>query len=134
MVGDSTQLIFKQKFSKILLDAPCSGLGVLRRRTDLRWKKTEENITELLEIQYQLLKKAAIALKSGGELVYSTCSIDLEENDGIIRRFMNEYSNFSVIRAEERIPGPWVDENGYIRTFPHLHGMDGSFAVLLKKY
>ena len=81
-----------------------------------------------------MLQKAAISLKNGGELVYSTCSIDLEENDKVIKKFLKNYANFKLIRADERIPGPWVDEKGYIRTFPHLHNMDGSFAALFRKY
>ncbi|MCK5077932.1 MAG: 16S rRNA (cytosine(967)-C(5))-methyltransferase RsmB [Calditrichia bacterium] len=134
LVGDSIEQHFNQKFDKILLDAPCSGLGVLRRRSDLRWKKTPQDIDDLTKIQYSLLQKAAISLKNGGELVYSTCSIDLEENDKVIKKFLKNYANFKLIRADERIPGPWVDEKGYIRTFPHLHNMDGSFAALFRKY
>ncbi len=133
LVGDALSLNFNKKFDKILLDAPCSGFGVLRRRSDLRWKKNENDIADLANIQYSLLKKAAVSLKSGGEMVYSTCSIDIEENDKIIEKFLNEYSNFHLIAAGERINGPWIDPKGYIRTFPNIHNMDGSFAVLLKK-
>lgn len=134
LVGDSTRLEFNMLFDKILLDAPCSGFGVLRRRTDLRWKKTEKEIEELYSLQLKLLEKAANSLREGGELVYSTCTIELKENDAVIEEFLQKHQEFVLIPAQKRISGPWVDEKGYIRTFPHRHQMDGSFAALLKKY
>ncbi|GAB4170560.1 MAG: 16S rRNA (cytosine(967)-C(5))-methyltransferase RsmB [Calditrichia bacterium] len=133
IVGDSISLEFKEQFDKILLDAPCSGFGVLRKRTDLRWKKTEKDIADLNNLQYRLLEKAARALKSGGELVYSTCTIELAENDLVIDQFLNHHQEFSVLPAGNRLDKKWVDEKGFVRTFPHRHQIDGSFAVLLKK-
>lgn len=133
VVGDALTLEFRNLCDKILLDAPCSGFGVLRKRSDLRWKKTEQEIHELTVLQRRLLEKAAYWLKPGGELVYSTCTIEPEENEQVIHQFLSDHPEFSLIHAGERIPGPWVNQEGFIRTFPHRHEMDGSFAALMKK-
>jgi len=118
---------------KVLLDTPCSGLGVLSKRSDLRWKRVPDQINELVRLQSGLLNKAAQLLKKNGILIYSTCTIEPEENEQIIQKFLQENSNFEI-----EPPGHYVDksvvyENKYIYTYPHKHNMDGSFAVRLIK-
>ena len=85
-----------EKFDKILLDVPCLGLGVLKRKPDIKWQKKPEDIKEISEIQYSILNNCSKYLKSGGELVYSTCSILKEENQNIITRFLKENLNFET--------------------------------------
>lgn len=81
---------YKEKFDKILLDVPCMGLGVLKRKPDIKWKKTKEELEDIVKVQKQILEVCSKYLKSGGELVYSTCSILKEENENIVKEFIKE--------------------------------------------
>jgi len=118
-------------FDRILIDAPCSGLGTLTKKPDLKWKKDLGDIRKIVNIQYDLLKKGASMLKVGGALVYSTCTIEPEENFDIIKKFLSENSNFKLVDASEIFSKELVDENGCVQTYPHIHGVDGSFAAKL---
>jgi len=118
-------------FDRVLIDAPCSGLGTLTKKPDLKWKKDLGDIRKIVNIQYDLLKKGASMLKVGGALVYSTCTIEPEENIEIIKRFISENTNFKLVDASEMFSKELVDENGCIQTYPHIHGVDGSFAAKL---
>jgi len=118
-------------FGRVLIDAPCSGLGTLTKKPDLKWKKDLGDIRKIVNIQYDLLKKGASMLKVGGALVYSTCTIEPEENIEIIKRFISENTNFKLVDASEMFSKELVDENGCIQTYPHIHGVDGSFAAKL---
>lgn len=118
-------------FDRVLIDAPCSGLGTLTKKPDLKWKKDLGDIRKIVNIQYELLKKGASLLKPGGQLVYSTCTIEPEENFEIVKRFLSENPNFKLVDAAEMFSKDLVDENGCIQTFPHVHGVDGSFAAKL---
>ncbi len=118
-------------FDRVLIDAPCSGLGTLTKKPDLKWKKDLGDIRKIVNIQYDLLKKGASMLKAGGVLVYSTCTIEPEENFEIIKKFISENSNFKLADASEMFSKELVDENGCIQTYPHIHGVDGSFAAKL---
>ena len=117
----------------VLLDAPCSGLGVLRRRGDLRWKKTEYDLTELIPLQDALLDAASHVVKPGGTLVYSTCTLLAEENEHRVENFLTHHPEFSVEDASMFIPSAFVSEKGFLQTWPDLHGMDGTFAARLRK-
>jgi len=118
----------------VLLDAPCSGLGVLRKKPDLRWNRQLEDLKSLLNLQYEMLSAAARLLKPGGQLIYSTCTIDLDENEGTIGRFLNQHPDFIKNQPDpDRIPVDFITDQNTIRTWPHLHNMDGSFAVKLTK-
>jgi 16S rRNA (cytosine967-C5)-methyltransferase len=92
------------KFDRILIDAPCSNTGVLRRRVDLRWRVSPEEILRLQKTQLDLLKSAAPALKPGGVLVYSTCSLEPEENSTVVKEFLAAHSNFKLERERELLP------------------------------
>lgn len=118
---------------RILLDAPCSGLGVLAKRVDLRWKRTGAMIEELAVLQCRLLENAAQLLKVGGILVYCTCTIEPTENEQVVGQFLKKHREFEVENAREYIAAELVTEDGFVSTRPQRDGMDGSFAVRLKK-
>ncbi|MDZ7262778.1 MAG: 16S rRNA (cytosine(967)-C(5))-methyltransferase RsmB [candidate division KSB1 bacterium] len=125
---------FSKKADKVLIDAPCSGLGVLAKRSDLRWRRTPEDIQTLAELQFRLLNNAASLLLKGGVLVYSTCTLEPEENEAVVERFLARNQNFHIVEAGRFIPSALLDSQGYVRTFPHKHQMDGSFAVRMIKH
>lgn len=120
-------------FDKILLDAPCSGLGVLSKRVDLRWKQTLNDIFDLTILQKRLLNNASKHLRRGGELVYGTCTIEPEENEELIAEFLDENKNFRIVQENHISLNNFYSVQGYLSTFPHKHDMDGTFAVKLKK-
>ena len=120
----------------VLIDAPCSGFGTLRRHPDIRWNKTLEQIRALSEIQYNLLKNAAAHIKPGGILVYSTCSIEPMENEKVIQRFLANFPMYTIENARRflpDVPPSAITPQGFIQTFPHEHGVDGAFAARLRK-
>lgn len=131
--ADSLQLPVKIKFDKILIDAPCTGFGVLNKRVDLRWKRTTQDIENMKNIQLQLLESAAKALKPGGALIYSTCTIDPEENEQVVKAFINQNSDFRLEDLNGCIPKQYLAGKFFVRTFPHMHKIDGSFAVRIRK-
>jgi 16S rRNA (cytosine967-C5)-methyltransferase len=109
-VGESANAyssIANRQFDRVLVDAPCSNTGVMRRRVDLRWRIRPEEIERLRAIQLELLRQAAARLKSGGILVYSTCSLEPEENSAVVQQFLSEQSGFKLLR--ERELSPFVD-------------------------
>lgn len=118
---------------KILLDAPCSGLGVLSRRADLRWKRKPSDIKNVQKLQKALLENADRLLKPGGTLVYSTCTIELEENEEMIRDFLSAHQNYIVEADLPKIDETFLSKEGFFRSLPQQHEMDGSFAVKLIK-
>lgn len=130
---DANDFIDEVGFDRVLVDAPCSGLGTLTKKPDLKWKKDLGDIRNIVNIQYDLLKRGAGLLKQGGSLVYSTCTVEPEENSEIIKKFLSENSNFKLINAGNYLPAELVDEDGSVQTFPHIHGLDGSFAAKLEK-
>jgi 16S rRNA (cytosine967-C5)-methyltransferase len=118
---------------RVIVDAPCSGLGVLRRRADLRWRMTEKEIENLSGLQLALLLNIADSVRSGGVLVYSTCTIEAEENELVVTRFLELRDDFLLQSAEEFVDSRLVDENGFYETFPPKDGLDGAFAARLVK-
>jgi 16S rRNA (cytosine967-C5)-methyltransferase len=126
-------VITTQRFDKILLDAPCSGLGVLSKKPDIRWKREPEDIIRLSKYQKNLLCNAAKYLKPGGVIVYSTCTIEPEENMDIIRDFLANNPDFKIDDASKYISKELVNAEGCIETYPHRQNIDGSFAARLVK-
>jgi 16S rRNA (cytosine967-C5)-methyltransferase len=118
-------------FDRVLVDAPCSGTGTLSKKPDIKWKKDIFDIRNLNVVQLRLLIKAATLVKVGGVIVYSTCSIEPEENFEIVKKFLDENPNFRFENAKERFPVELIDENGCIQTLPHIHKTDGAFAARL---
>ena len=121
------------EFDKVLVDAPCSGLGVIRRRGELRWRKTEKDVQMLVTLQKALLKSAASAVRSDGFLVYSTCTVVQEENSGVVEDFLKHHSEFRVEAAGRFVGEKLTTERGTVETWPDVHGLDGSFAVRFRK-
>ncbi len=117
----------------VLLDAPCSGLGVMARRADLRWQRRPEDFEKLISLQKELLEQAARLVRPGGRIVYSTCSIDREENEGVIAEFLRRHGRYVLEPATGRIDPAFVTKEGFVRAFPHLHEVDGIFAARLKR-
>ncbi len=118
----------------VLLDAPCSGTGVLSKRADLRWRRTEEDIVKAAELQTELLDSAANMVSRGGRLVYSTCSLEPEENWNQIENFLKEYDNFELQDLSNYLPEEvLIQEGKAYQTLPHVHQCDGHFGVLLKR-
>jgi 16S rRNA (cytosine967-C5)-methyltransferase len=122
-----------KRADKILLDVPCSGLGVLAKRVDLRWRRTAEDITAIARIQTNILNHAATLAKPGGVIVYSTCTIEPEENENVIESFLVEHSEFRIENPSEWLPTSVVQNEKYVATYPHIHNTDGAFAVRLRK-
>ncbi|KAF0152967.1 MAG: Ribosomal RNA small subunit methyltransferase B [Ignavibacteria bacterium] len=118
-------------FDRVLIDAPCSGLGTLTKKPDLKWKRDLGDIRKIVNIQYELLKKGASLVKEKGYVVYSTCTIEPEENYELIKKFLAENLNFSLVKDISIIPKSVIDENGCVATLPHVHGVDGAFAAKL---
>jgi len=119
----------------VLLDAPCTGTGVLSKRADLRWKRTPEELENSVKLQEELLEEAANQVKKGGRLVYSTCSLEPEENWEQVQKFLDKMDdNFELEKLDEFLPEEVLIEDGYAyQTFPHKHGCDGHFGVRMKR-
>lgn len=137
-VMDATKadLAFIKTADAVLIDAPCSGFGTLRRHPDIRWNKTSKQVRGLSEIQYNLLKNAAPHIKPGGILVYSTCSIEPMENEVVIQRFLEDFPMYTIENAQRflpNVPPSVITSQGFIQTFPHEHGVDGAFAARLRR-
>jgi len=132
VVSDGTSFQVK-KCDGILLDVPCSGSGTLRRRPDLRWRMNEGEIRALSTLQLRLLENAASLLQVGGRLVYSTCSIEPEENEEVVRRFLSSRQDFVLDPIPDRFAKELVRDGHYLGTLPHVHGTDGIFACTLRK-
>ncbi|KAL4519360.1 hypothetical protein Ndes2526A_g00448 [Nannochloris sp. 'desiccata'] len=124
-------------FDRVLVDAPCSGTGVLAKRADLRWRRQPEDLAVLCTLQSELLSSAAQVVRPGGLLVYSTCSLEAEENENIIASFLHSDlgSEFVVEPPPESacVPSECLSEQGMLRMLPHVHGTDGAFAARLRK-
>ena len=123
------------KLDRVLVDAPCSGLGTLRRNPDLKWRQTPESIAELIIKQTSILRVAATLVKKGGRLIYATCSLLDLENEYIMTDFLEENPEFVSLSAEELLhkQGIVLETGMRLRLFPHLHGTDGFFAAVMER-
>jgi 16S rRNA (cytosine967-C5)-methyltransferase len=108
-----------QSFDRVLVDAPCSGTGTLRRNPEIRWRLTNDDIPNFAAGQKQFLHNAAEVVKPGGRLVYSTCSVEREENEEVIADFLNTHPDFTQVKT--------------LRTWPHHEGSDGFFIAVLER-
>ena len=134
-VHDATKLKedYVERFDKILLDVPCLGLGVIRRKPDIKWNRQENNIKEISDIQFNILKTCSKYLKKNGTLVYSTCSMLKEENDAIIEKFIKD-ENFEIVDIDKQIPKEFskITTNNMVQFLPSQKH-DGFFITMLKK-
>ncbi len=122
------------KADRVLVDAPCSGLGTLRRNPDLKWRQSEASVAELTVKQASILDAAAKMVRPGGRLVYATCSLLTAENDAIIEAFLASHPEFTLTPAATVLAKHGIDlEGDYLRLLPHKHNTDGFFAAVLDK-
>jgi 16S rRNA (cytosine967-C5)-methyltransferase len=138
VAGDALRLssLFENKFSRIMLDAPCSGLGVISRHPDIKWNRKAEDIPRLAAMQKALINAAAAVLRKDGELLYVVCAISRQENEEVVKDFLGRNSDVSLVNLKDRVP-EWcfnlIDDKGFYKTYPHVHNMDGFFAALFRK-
>jgi len=118
---------------RVLVDAPCSGTGVLAKRADARWQRRPEDIDTLAVLQRELLDAAARLVRPGGLLVYSTCSLEPEENEAQVRAFLERHADFGAESAAPFIPSQTLSAGGNLATLPHRHHTDGAFAARLRR-
>ncbi len=123
------------KADRVLVDAPCSGLGTLRRNPDLKWRQTPESVAEMVAKQGAILESAARLVKPGGRLVYATCSLLAEENDGVVDAFLAAHPEFRPVHAGELLGRQSIalDTGERLRLSPRLHDTDGFFAAVLER-
>jgi len=130
---DGSSLPFNRRFNKVLLDAPCSSSGVLQRHPEGRWVKSSDDIGRLSQLQEKLLYSAATLVITGGCMVYSTCSLEPEENEQRIETFLKTHPDFVLDSIPSSVPAKFVDRNGYVRITPYDHKMDGMFGARLQR-
>jgi len=116
----------------VLLDAPCSGTGTLARKPDARWRLEPGSIRELAELQRDLLDAAADVVAEGGLLVYSTCTLEPEENEDQVEAFLLRHPDFRL-DATDAVPARWRDDRGRLFVTPASSGFDGAFAARLRR-
>jgi len=134
--GDAREKIEEScvgEYDKIIVDAPCSGLGTLRRNPEIKWRSSPEDVTKCANLQKIILDNAALYVKKGGSLIYSTCTIMPEENEKVIEEFIAHQRNFMCIHPSDTINSRVVGDLGYFQSYPHRHGTDGFFGALLRK-
>ncbi len=123
------------KIDRVLVDAPCTGFGTLRRNPDLKWRQRQTAVGELAVKQARLLRAAATLLKPGGRLVYATCSVLPDENEAIVEAFLTAHPEFALGNAAAELAraGIALDTGPMLRLYPHRHGCDGFFAAVLER-
>ncbi|MBQ7668846.1 MAG: 16S rRNA (cytosine(967)-C(5))-methyltransferase RsmB [Clostridia bacterium] len=125
---------FENKFDKVLTDVPCSGLGVIRKKPDIKWNTEYSDIEEIAKTQYKILENAARYVKENGIIVYSTCTNTDVENEGMIEKFIKEHANFCIEHIdvpEKFLSG--IKNTGTLELYPYIEGADGFFICILKK-
>lgn len=134
LVGDSCEYPqFRQMADRVLLDVPCSGLGTVHKRPDIRWQQNPQKIADLIELQKRLLEAGSKWVKPKGYLVYSTCTLNPAENWAIAAQFLETHPNWQIVKPEENSPAyPYANETGWVEVLPHKHNMDGFFMVKLQ--
>ena len=123
-------------FDRILLDAPCSGLGVMRRNPDIKWRSSKRNLTKYKTRQLRLLENSSHLVKPSGILVYAVCSPEPEENEAVVNEFLKNHDEFVISKRFGQLPDTlcsMADVPGVFKTFPHLKQMDGFYAVRLQR-
>ncbi len=119
-----------------LVDAPCSGLGLIRRKPDIKWSKDKDDLSEITKLQYEILLNSSRYVKKGGILVYSTCTINKEENIFLVKKFIDNNDNYKLMSFEELIDNAELNKsaaNGYIELYPNINNTDGFFIAKMIK-
>jgi 16S rRNA (cytosine967-C5)-methyltransferase len=142
VAADARNLPFARKFDRVLADVPCSGTGTLARNPDIKWRLVLEDLADLQARQLAILRAAMDQVTGGGRLIYSTCSLEREENEEVVERALAEDSSFRVVdcrgQLEQQKELVWPDLSSltsglYLRTLPGVHPCDGFFAAILEK-
>jgi 16S rRNA (cytosine967-C5)-methyltransferase len=132
--ADATEALpFRQEFDCVLVDAPCSGLGTLRRDPDIKWRRTDAGFEEFAELQLTILRRAGAVVRQGGRMIYATCSSEPEENEQVVERFLAEQEAFRLRPIELTSSPQLVESTGFFRTLPFRDGLEGFFAALMVK-
>ncbi len=132
-------LPFAPEFDVVFVDAPCSGLGTVRRDPDIRWRRTEADLAPLAGAQFTMIGNAAATVRPGGRLIYSTCSSEPEENEQVVERFLETNRHFAQIDLRAEKPAgfdalePVLDDGGVLRTSPHKHGLEAFYGAVLRR-
>jgi 16S rRNA (cytosine967-C5)-methyltransferase len=129
-------LPFAARFNCVIVDAPCSGLGTLRRDPDIKWRRREADLSVLAAAQIQMLRNAAAVVAPGGRLIYATCSSEPEENQHVAAAFLGGTSDFRALnagRAHPLMPASVVDGDGHLRTTPDRHGLEAFFGAVFER-
>ena len=135
-VPSTGALPFTETFDRVLVDAPCSGLGTVRRDPDIKWRRHADDLPALADRQLTLLRRAAAVVRPGGRLVYATCSSEPDENEMVVDRFLEAETAFHLVdlRRDGRAElAPVLDERGMLRTLPFVHGLEAFFAAALQR-
>jgi len=136
-IDERAALPFPPVFDVVAVDAPCSGLGTLRRDPDIKWRRTPADLTLFQARQIDLLTRAAAAVAPGGCLVYTTCSTEPEENIEVVERLLAVSPDFRLRRADAgpsgRTLAPFVEADGCLRIHPVRHGLEGYFGAVLER-
>lgn len=130
--GDARAFSPQDLADLVMVDAPCTGLGTLSKKPDIKWRRSLEDVRHMGVAQRQILDHAATLVKPGGTLVYSTCTIEPEENEDVVSAFLATNPMFELEPAERFVPTGVVSD-GYLRTFPHIHKSDGAFAARMRR-
>jgi 16S rRNA (cytosine967-C5)-methyltransferase len=127
-------LPFAPVFDRVLIDAPCSGLGTIRRDPDIRWRRHQQDLAALAADQLALLERAAPVLRPGGRLVYATCSSEPEENEAVADAFLSRHPQFALVDLRTEAPSflqPLLDDRGMLRTLPFAHGLEAFYGAVV---
>lgn len=128
MEADAETYKSDEKADVVICDAPCSGFGIISKKPDIKWARDIDDLKKIANLQKSILQNAAELVKVGGALVYSTCTIEPEENTDIAKWFLEKFPNFELDHAENYLPERYC-KDGMLQTFPHIHGIDGAFGV-----
>lgn len=132
LVEDARKLRLQDKVDLIFADLPCSGLGTLRKKPDIKWKRDTDDIPKIVELQKEIISNAVRFMATGSVLIYSTCTIEPEENQEVVYWLLDNYKDLQIDPAENYLPKE-VCKDGFMQTFPHIHGIDGAFAARIIK-
>ena len=127
---------FKDYFDVVFVDAPCSGLGTIRRNPGMKWTVTEDTVKEVSEKQSEILRQCAPLVKPGGRLVYATCTLLKQENEDIVTRFVEANPNFGFVNPEQMLAKIGLEQanlGDFIKLLPHIHGTDGFFCAVMER-
>lgn len=130
--GDARSFAPEAKADVVMVDAPCTGLGTLSKKPDIKWRRALEDVRHMAVTQRQILDHASTLVKPGGTLVYSTCTIEPEENEMVVQAFLEANPEFELESAERFLSADVVSD-GFLRTFPHRHKADGAFGARMKR-